>query len=290
MAEVNGWKHKYHAEASALAGHLKLPIKQPIERQAHAKVRETGGYESQQSKPFRIEGIVSYSAAHTQVSGHEEDKHGRPFITLSTSVVENLNVLNVVTADRIVAQVSTEHPSDGYVPSVTFLGTQFVNLRISGKPVEVDLDLHLWEDKPGVAASPGHSVAYTHHEGFMRRVAERLAVVRTHADLPDEIKERYAQDCRVSDQGECAEYSLVTKISGSFPGRVYGHVIDIPHFGKVYLAVVRIEHCDPDKNKDVHKQTLIDLTMLDIRMGCIASGHVQCGTSKTNGSSIPPTG
>ena len=110
--EGNGWKHRYHAEALAVEGHIKLPIRQPIERQAHAKLRETGGYESQHAKPFRVEGIVSYSAAHTQASGHEEEKHGRPFVTLSTSVVENLNVLNVVTCDRVVAQVSVEHPRD----------------------------------------------------------------------------------------------------------------------------------------------------------------------------------
>src|SRR5215469_10416861 len=110
MPDGNGWKHRFHAEALALEGHIKLPIRQPIERQAHAKIRETGGYESQQGKSFRVEGILSYTSAHTQVSGHEEEKHGRPWVTLSTAVVTHLNVLNVVTADRIVAQISTEHP------------------------------------------------------------------------------------------------------------------------------------------------------------------------------------
>jgi len=280
MSEGNGWKHKYHAEALALEGHLKLPIRQPIERQAHSKVRETGGYESQHSRGFRVEGIVSYSAAHTQVSGHEEEKHGHPWVTLSTSVIENLNVLNVVTADRVVAQVSTEYPRDGYVPTVTFLGTQFDNLRIAGHPIEVDLDIDLGSD-------PGKETAYTRHPGFMERVAARLGMVRACPDLPEEIKSRYSEDRRASEQGECAEYSLVKRIEGSFPGRAYGHVLDIPHFGKVYLAVVRVEHCDPDKRNDVHKLTTIELTMLDIRMGCIASGHVTAGKTKTNGSTVP---
>jgi len=281
--QANGAKHRYHAEALAVEGHLRLPIKQPIERQAHAKLPATGGYESQHAEPFRVEGIVSYSAAHTQASGHEEEKHGRPFVTLSTSVVENLNVLNVVTCDRVVAQVSVEHPRDGYIPTVTFLGTQFQNLRIAGKPVEVDLDIDL-------GCEPQKDVAYTRHPGFMERVAERLGIVRAHADLPEEIKTRYAQDRSNSDLVECTEFSLVRSIEGKFPGRSYGHVIDIPHFGKVYLAVVRIEHRDPEGGNDVHKETLIDLTMLDIRMGCIASGHVSCASSKTNGSTSPGTG
>jgi hypothetical protein len=283
MPEGNGWKHRYHAEASALEGHLKLPIRQPIERQAHAKIRETGGYESQHGKSFRVEGIISYTAAHTQVSGHEEEKHGRPRVTLATAVVENLNVLNVVTADRIVAQVSTEHPRDGYVPTVTFLGTQFENLRIAGHRIEVDLEIDLGSDPP-------KDIAYTRHPGFIERVASRLGIVRAHADLPDEIKNRYAQDRVEFDQGECSEFSLVKKIEGSFPGKAYGHVLDIPHFGKVYLAVVRIEQSDPDKKNDIHKQTLIDLTMMDIRMGCIANGAAQVAKTKTNGASVPGGG
>jgi len=283
MPDGNGWKHRFHAEALALEGHIKLPIRQPIERQAHAKIRETGGYESQQGKSFRVEGILSYTSAHTQVSGHEEEKHGRPWVTLSTAVVTHLNVLNVVTADRIVAQISTEHPRDSYVPTVTFLGTQFDNLRIAGHPVEVDLDVDLGGDCP-------KDVAYTRHPGFMQRVANRLGIVRGHADVPEEIQERYALDRCESDQGECTEFSLVKGISGTFPGKAYGHVIDIPHFGKIYLAVVRIEHCDPDKGNDVHKQTQIDLTMLDIQMGCIASGKVQCCSAKTNGTTNPGGG
>jgi hypothetical protein len=191
--------------------------------------------------------------------------------------------MNVVTADRIVAQVSTEHPRDGYVPTVTFLGTQFDNLRIAGHPIKIDLDIDLGENPP-------KDVAYTRHPGFMERVAARLGIVRAHTDLPDEIRKHYSENLRTSDQVECAEYSLVRSIEGSFPGKAYGHVLDIPHFGKVYLAVVRIEHCDPEKKNDVHKQTLIDLTMLDIHMGCISSGKVQVAKSKTNGSTSPGTG
>jgi hypothetical protein len=67
-------------------------------------------------------------------------------------------------------------------------------------------------------------------------------------------------------------------------------VIDIPHFGKIYLATVRIEQVDPEKKGDLHKETLIKLTMLDIRMGCIANGHMGAGNTITNGSSVPPGG
>jgi hypothetical protein len=190
----------------------------------------------------------------------------------------------VVTADRVVGQISIEHPLEGYVPTVTFLGTHFYNLRIAGKPIEVDLDLEIMGEKPDGDCS------YTRHPGFMERVANRLGIVRAHAELPEEISARYAVDRREFDNGECTEFSLVRNIEGTFPGKRYGHVIDIPHFGKIYLGVVRIEHKNPDGNANTHKETLIDLTMVEIKMGCIASGHVQVGTAKTNGGSVPGGG
>lgn len=280
MADEPG-THRYHAEATALEGQIDLPFSQPIERQAFAKITgERSAYLSQHSDPFRVEGIVSYGAAHTQVSGHEEDKHGNPFITLSTSVVEDLNILNVVTADRVVAQISTEHPRDGSIPTVTFLGSQFVNLRIAGHPVEVVLDWDILRDYPG-GTSP-----ITQHKGFLDCIGERLGLIRDHKDAPQEFKDRYASNWCKTEAGEATDFSLFKGFKGDpYPG-CFGHAIDIPHFGKVLLAVVRIEHSK--QRDDVYRETLIDLTMIEVKMGCIAKGSMQVSMSKTNGG--PTTG
>ena len=281
MADEPAATHRYHAEATAMEGELNLPFMQPIERQAYAKVHEDGGYLSQHSEPYRVEGIVSYSAAHTQVSGHEEEKHGKPFVTLSTSVVEDLNILNVVTADRVVGQVATEHPREGYVPTITFLGSQFVNLRLAGHPVEVELD---WDI---LANYPGGRAPVTKHEGFLKCVEERLGFIRNHDKAPKDLKDRYAKNCTASDGGEKTEFSLVKSIKGyPYPDKVYGHVVDIPHFGRVFLAMVTIEHTEPKDGS--YQQTVVDLKMVDARMGCVASGSVQVGLSKTNGGTTPP--
>ena len=275
--------HRFHAEAQALEGRIDFPFSSPIEPQAHTKIPETGGYFSQRTDSFRVEGIVSYSAAHTQVSGHQEQKHGNPFITLATSVIENLNILNVITADRVVAQVSTEHPVGGYVPKVTFLGTTFHNLRIGGFPVEVELDLEMPNDHP-------RGVAYTQHDGFMARVRERLGLVRQQGDgLPEEIRTRYALDVSNLDNGgEKTEFSIVKRVEGTFPGRAFGNVLEIFNFGKVFLGNVTIEQRDPAKGTDIHKETLIKLNMVEVRMGCIATGQVTAGSTSNNGSSGPP--
>ena len=274
--------HRYHAEAQALEGRIELPFSSPIEPQAHAKIHHTGGYFSQRTDSFRLEGIVSYSAAHTQVSGHQERKHGNPFITLATSAIEDLNILNVITADRVVAQVATEHPVEGYVPKVTFLGTTFHNLRIGGFPVEVDLDLDMPTDHP-------RGVAYTKHDGFMARVRERLGLVRRHGDeLPEEIRTRYAlEPSNLEGGGEKTEFSIVRRVEGAFPGRAFGNALEIFNFGKVFLGNVTIEQRDPANGRDIHRETLIKLNMFEVRMGCIATGHVTGGSTSNNGGTSP---
>src|ERR1700730_314740 len=293
MAEENGKtirEHKYHAEASAVHGELKLPYPAKIERQAHAQIKPEGGYESQQGKPFRIEGIVSYSAAHTQAAGHLEDqtkKPGRGFKSLSTSLVENLNILNVVTADRVVAQISTEHPlyeEDGHVPSVTFLGSQFYNLRIGGFPVEVELDLDLLDPKEHSCKIP-----FTKNDAFLKRLADRFKIFRDGgSEICADLKKLYGSDPVTTDGTESTVYSLVKSIKTSAPWQPIGNVFDIPDFGQVHLGVVRIYHSDLEEG--IPKTTLIEIDMIEVNMGCIASGTVACVSGKNNGSSIPPTG
>src|SRR5271154_5125044 len=97
--------HFYHAEATVLSGLLEIPLKQEIHPQAFATLpSEEGGYIAQQAKDYRLESVISYSNAHTQVTGNLESKPGHGWNALATSVVEDLIILDIVTADRVVAQ------------------------------------------------------------------------------------------------------------------------------------------------------------------------------------------
>lgn len=282
--------HRYHAEATALEGNLRQPHRQPLERQAHAKIPETGGYLSQHAESFRAEGIVSYDAAHTQAAGHlEENKPNGGFKSLSTSLVENLNILNIVTADRVAGTISTEHPLNGYVPKVTFLGSHFHNLRIAGFSFEVELDFDLLDDIP-------EEKTYTWHDGFLKRMAERFGIFRREdSPAPQALKELFGPERTDAADSESGLFSLVKNIEikglGKFPGTVHGHVIELPHFGRISVAEGRIVHNDPNKGeKNYYKQTLFELSMLKIEMGCQASGMMAMSNGKTNGNSVPPPG
>ena len=271
--------HKYHAEATVLSGLLSLPLEQEIKPQAYAKLPDEGGYLSQHANDYRLEGVISFRSAYTQVGGNPETKPGHGWNTLSTSVIEDLNVMDVVTADRVVAQLSADHPPEGYVPHITLLGTRFENLRIAGHPVKLDLDPHI------LGAKPEGDRAYTSDSGFIGRVSSQHQRITAREGLPDDLRERYNRLPSTSQNLESIECSLVNHADGSYPGRCFGHVIDVPNFGRIHLAVLRLEHSN--FNQGVPKQTLAKLSMIKLEMGCIASGKTQMAETIVNGGTRP---
>ncbi len=281
MSEGMKRHHKYHAEASVFSGTLELPFSQKVTPQAYVSLPEEGGYFSQRTCEFRVENAVSYKAAYTQVSGNMDTKPGHGWATLVTSVVEGLNILDVLTADRIVAQIGTEFPLDGYVPSVTFIGTRYDNLRICGEPVTVELDINMLGQKPP------NDVHYNADPGFIGRVCAQYEQLRSHSDAPEEIATRYNRLPTVQENRESVKCSLVKSAGGKIPGRICGHWIDVPNFGKVELATVSVVQSCFDTPTKAPRQTLIELNMLDLQMGCIGSGKGSFGSGKTNGQTYP---
>ncbi|MFC5865529.1 hypothetical protein ACFPT7_24700 [Acidicapsa dinghuensis] len=287
MADSVERTHLYHAEASALSGHLQLPFDLEIEQPASVELPEKGGYLTQRGLDYRLGSAISYKHAYTHVAGNKETKPGHGWNTLATSVIEGFNVLEVVTADRIVAQIGTDHPPEGHVPTVTFLGSRFENLRIAGHPVELDLNFSIVGDKPESDApytDPSSS-------GLLGRAAAQHARVRDqHKDYKNPIEgllERFHllpdKPTRGDGDEESIECSLVNQASGPFPGSCFGHVIHVPHFGTIYLAVLKVRHSKFLQKGRSPQLTNFELSMIDIDMGCIGSGKTSGATAKTNG-------
>jgi hypothetical protein len=318
----NRKSHYFHAEAHALAGKLDLPFDQEIKKQAFVKLegrladlpdeeRAQRNYLSQHSENFRLEGIISYEAAHTQVSGHASKKHKGASVTLATSVVENLNVLNVVTADRVVAQISTTHFPGDYTPEVTFLGTHFENLRIARHKAEPFLALDLCGQKiagdvmrvhkdekflakveaqykrlkarlAGLSTDdkkqmrfeePDHSMAKTYHGGDLDLAA--LQGQASEAKEKDTAWDGVA--CSLVENVDIKDISVKNADGNSVqippPGRSFGHVIHIPDFGTVFLAELRVNH------------NSYNLTMIRLELGCLLDGAVSLVACNVNGGS-----
>jgi hypothetical protein len=281
MPEVNGRNHRYHSKATILEGHLRLPLVQDIKPQAPATLPEEGGYIAQQVEDYWLESVISFKRGYTQVAGNLDPKPGHGWSTLSTTVVEGLQVLEILTADKVVGQILTEHPLDGYVPRVSFLGTRFENLRIAGHPVH--LDLHM----PILGPKPEKDGAYTHEPGVLSRVSDQYKRILGHRDLPAELRERYNQLSSDLGKSETLECSLVNEATGSFPGPPFGHVIVIPDFGTITLAKLTVKHEDQHPEKGVPTKTTYTLTMLDLKLGCPISGDVPIGGGSSNGTTWP---
>jgi hypothetical protein len=281
MSDTNGRTHTYHAEATILEGFLRLPIEREVKPLGMVALSEKGGYRTERVKDFHLEEVLSYRSAYTQVAGNHDVKPGHGWATLTTVVVEGLNVLEVLTADRVVGQIITDHPLVGYVPHVSFLGTRFDNLRIAGHPVKVELDAHILGTKP---ADDG---PYSLDSGVKARVAAQYDRIRKQDSLPADLEERYNSLSSTLGSREAVECSLVNQAAGSYHGQTYGHVIRVPHFGTINLAKVTVTHDDFKEGTNIPEKTTIRLTMLDLELGCAISGGVGVGTGSTNGHSHP---
>jgi hypothetical protein len=265
--------HRYHAQAYVLSAELLQPVPADIKEQALVQLPEDGSYTYLPASPFQLYGVLSYRSGHTQVAGHPSSTRNG-FVTLATSVLEDLNVLDVVTADRVVGQISTEHLIDEQVPSVTFLGTRFVNLRIGGQKVEVDQDLDILGPKPPKDRS------YFDDSGVLSRISQQYAKIRNTKNLPDWADERFRWNTgEVQRQGE-ATFSIVNKVSGT-PGTSFGHVIDLPDFGKIFLGELRIQRkMGSDSGPDIYT---LGLTMIRLELGSLAHGTANLVHVDSNG-------
>src|SRR5579871_399797 len=266
-------EHQYHAQAYVLDAEFEHPVREKTGRKAQVDLPPDGTYQYQPATPFQVFGVLSYRSGYAQVAGHKSPK-GHGHVTLATSVVEDINVFDVVTADRIVAQISTEHPHDGQVPRVTFLGTRFVNLRIGGHKVEVVQDLNV------IGPKPPKDRSYLDDAGVISRMSEQHSNIRKTKNLPDWAREEFRKG-KISKGGNEAACSLVKNITGA-PGIAFGHVIDLPNFGRIYLAELTLLR-EPAPNRNERDAYHFQLTMIRLEMGCLGTGKAKVAAMDTNG-------
>jgi len=139
----------YHANALALGGHITRPFLEILEGQGSAVLPISGGSCSARVSDFRHRQLVSFRSAHSVVSGSEtpaqDAKDGRParqreVHTLSTVTIEGLNIAGIVTADLVVARLTSKHSTSGDDSPVLAAGSHISNLRVAG--VKLDLTPH----------------------------------------------------------------------------------------------------------------------------------------------------
>ena len=275
--------HEYHAHSQLLSGFLVRPIKLSIDSPASVSLEGRENYFFKNAEVFHLDRLISLKSGYTCVSGNYSSKHG--LVTLATAVIEGLNVFDVITADRVVAQVSTELAMFGQEPQVTFLGTRFENLKVCGYPVELELDLRICGDKPE------GDRRYLEDRVFLNRISHRiegiLAKTQSEPYLPDWVIKQYEADIgrlaylrqraegsergeRYSQRVRCSLIKRVGEIA--IPGvRSFGNSIIIPDFGTVFLGEVEVGESSSGGTQSL---TYFDLIMVRMELGSIAEGAV----------------
>jgi len=272
--------HYYHADATALGGHIRRPFDRPIQVQAPVSLPPVGGYaDARGRKHFKVRRIVGFEAAYTHVSGSASKENGA-FTTQVSATVEKLNVLDIFTADRMVAQMSLDHPRKGYIPTVNLIGTQFENVRIGGDRVEIILDLDICRHS-NEGAYPNQRCM--HDRQFLEKVGEQYRRINDPASMPDWIEDRTVPDwVRNRYQWDDSEASLrekghvlcsiVKEIRGKFLGKHYHNIIEIPDFGKIFLGELIVDYAS------------FQLIMARLELGSPTEACMSAATAKANGS------
>ncbi|MFY9752147.1 MAG: choice-of-anchor P family protein [Candidatus Acidiferrales bacterium] len=247
----------YNAHGHALSGQILRPFNQLIEVQAGMSLPTTGGYGAARVDNFRLKEVVSFRAAYTQVSGsrkHEDSSH----TTLVSATIEGLSILDVVTADRIVARLASHHPDGDNEPHIVLIGSHFENLRIAGCPVHVELN----------------------HDFFVK--FDTYDQIKKEYQSNDEFRKMTGDPLQNGKAQKSKEppgvllCSLVKDMKTTCPGvERRGHVFIVPQFGKIFVAEVIAEH---------GKRTL---SMLRLELGSPTSGPITAAEVVGNGQNPP---
>jgi len=270
MASTVNKVHYFHAEANSFGGFIEQPIKQQVPAQASASLPAVGGHVTNRTEAFTFQGIVSCSGAYTRVSGRHLETDGTPS-TLVTSVVEGLNLLEIVTADRVVAQVSIEHPAGGD-PVVTFTGSRFEGLKIGGQDASLTLNSGLLDG--GAGTSP---VTWSLFQKTGRQQAAKLVKSAQSGGAAYQwVVDRYSWIAPAKAPGSIL-CSLVDGVGSAVPGKSFGHVMDIPSFGKVIFGEVFAFPAS------------VHLSMIRAELGSPTSGGLNFASAHVNGSTWPPS-
>lgn len=255
-------RYLHQASAVAASGSIKRPFQDLIPAQASLALSIGGGYESTRVEGYRYKEILSFASAYSEVAGSEHGPDG-PFDTLALTAIENLNILDVVTCDRLVARISSTRTLDSKEPEITTVGSRFERLRIGNYFFE-ELDLGV-----GVLCecTTWTQLQQALQDGKKRGSLTQAALSAPNGNpvaLPDGKKMPYMLG-----------FSLAPDAGRSSSVKAVPWKIEVPQVGTVYLGEVFVS------------QYGRQLLMLRVELGCPFAGGGSAGGASTSGDTYP---
>jgi hypothetical protein len=279
---------RFHGYAIGAAGRIDKPSPEVLEVQAAAALPLIGGRASGRSTDFNHKGIIKFASAYSEVTGadcKEDDCEGPPtsHATHLRCVIEGLDIMSTVTADRVVANlVSTAAANSDNDPSVRILGTRFENLKIAGIPVDVKLGTHLLDKYDTHAALEAAYLSNkTDDEKAVRALIDRPDLKEMLAGAEEHFRHHFhffeSKGALPASKRGTTYVSLVQSLEPAHSGlNKIGHVVHVPGFGTIRLGEVHISR----------KTRLI--SMVQANLDCPHKGVVMAAEVSDGGVGSPP--
>jgi hypothetical protein len=254
--------YSFRVDANALGGFLEEPFPKTIPTVAPVSLPSVGGFAIARSEGFNLDEIVSCSRAYTRVSGTQHRSDGSVSI-LTTAVVEGLNILEVVTAERIVAQVSISIPRGIDEFQISLAGSVFEGLRLGGRDNRPTLNSEL--SAPG----DGHELPLAWQDIERAGRSQARELIAKFEACGDKDAEQWAQKRHgwmtsdpPSGNGRHLRCSLVDGFVGEESDGACGHIVQIPGFGRIILGELFVS------------RDSVQLVAIRAELGCPVSGGV----------------
>jgi hypothetical protein len=138
-------RHLFHASAFAVQGRAD---DHEIASQAAVVLPESGGSLSQRVEKFD-DGVVRFAEAISQVTGVEHDGVA---VTTSMVSIRNIDIMNIVHADRIVLRATARQAIGDAEATISYAGSRLDGLTVRGEPVELAIDTERFNRAPTFAA------------------------------------------------------------------------------------------------------------------------------------------
>jgi len=246
MATLHRIPFHFHAEGHALSGEFRHPLWSVIQAQASASLSTIGGHATAQVENFHHQDFVCFKSADTHISGKR--RRNDTFVTHASTVVKGLNILGMVTADRIVSRLTSVHSPKDPEGHIIAEDSRFEGLKIDGEDVKVILRHDL------------------------------LVKCKTFSDLTKSIAgdKKSGKIVALDEDRQVAICSLVEKIETKLKGvDAKQHLIEVKNFGKIFLAEI---FTDPGTRT---------LTMLRLELGSPHVAELIAGETRINGFPYP---
>jgi hypothetical protein len=278
----------YHASAFSISAEFDRPRKHSLAPQASTLLATHGGHNTQRVSGYKADGLISFKEAYSEVAGSYDECNGM-HTTYALSVLEGVNVADMLTADRVVSRMAVYYSADDKnEASYDIVGSYYENLRIAGHKVDIKLATNVFHDHDTYS-----KVTRAHQKNTTDDwlVGSKLSGLKNEelADLENTynalsgisgaVKECKNKKNRPADRGgywfsPANHLDWAAQPEGPSEIQAFGSIICIPKFGVIRLAEMTVQQ---------HSRTL---RMFRVQM--CSTGHGNTDGPNSGGGTPPP--